>query len=406
MPRLIARMVIWDLAKVTALSLVGISSLLMLVGAMVEAARNGLDPFRVMLLMPYLIPPTLPYTLPTCLLFACTVVYGGLNNHNEIVPLKAGGISATRMLWPAIALAAALAFLGIYLADKFIPACNRKVTEMILSDLQSAVYAYLKHRGSISEFGFPYEIVVQNVRDDRLIRPIFKQRSTQGGPEARNARDAVIQAEEATLQVVPGDGDASEPEIVIRLFNGVATYGDSTVHFRERPERIPIPKSLSKDKQDKTEGLSFTGLRARAAGRGRQAGRVDCEFALQSCALALSGDVAGIAKNVDTRQEEAQRHRRKSREAGAEVHLRVAQSFAVIPFVLVGCPISLMLRRREFLHTFFLCFLPIITLFYPAMILSFNVYKEGHGSLLPTLWGPLLVMCLIAVPMIRHVRRY
>jgi lipopolysaccharide export LptBFGC system permease protein LptF len=397
---LILRTVFWDLVKTTALALVAISALFMMVGAMVEAARNGLDPFQIMILMPYLIPPTLPYTLPTCLLFACAVVYGSLSSFNEIVALKAGGISVARVFYPAVVLSVGVSALGLCLADRFIPASNRKVTEMILSDLKSMAYAYLKQKGSIAETEFPYEVVVQGVRDERLIRPIFKQRGGKGTP------DLVIQAEEAELRVVQGDDDRAEPQLVLHLYDGVATYGDNVVHFRERPERMPIPKSLSRDKQDKSDGLSFRGLRHRAQQRGREASRIEGEFGLDSSLFVLKGDLVSVPKLIDVRAQEAQRYRRKQRESWAEIHLRVAQSLAAIPFVLLGCPVSLLLRRRDFLHVFFACFLPITTIYYPAMILSFNVYKEGHGPLIPTLWAPSMVMALLSIGLLRRVCRY
>jgi hypothetical protein len=50
--------------------------------------------------------------------------------------------------------------------------------------------------------------------------------------------------------------------------------------------------------------------------------------------------------------------------------------------------------------------LPIITLYYPAMILGFNVFKEGQGELIVTLWSPTIVMCMLAIPILRRVVRH
>ena len=113
--RVIERTIGFDLLKITLLALCGASSLLMVVGAMVEATRNGMDPIRVLMIMPYLIVPTLPYTIPTSLLFSCTVVYGGMSYANEITAVNADGSHVYRVRRHQGMLRIGKEVLGIYL---------------------------------------------------------------------------------------------------------------------------------------------------------------------------------------------------------------------------------------------------------------------------------------------------
>lgn len=396
--RLIERTIIFDLVKITAMALCGASALLMLLGAMIEAARHGMDPLRVLMVMPYLIVPTLPYTIPTCLLFGCTVVYGGMSAANEITAIKASGIHVFRVLWPAVMLSIALAAFGVFLVDTLIPACNRKFAEALLSDIEGTMYAYLKEKGELREPGFPYELFVQSVHDERLINPIIKHRGPRGN------YDLIVQASSATLKVVPGEGN--QLELQARLVDAVVAAGsDNTVRFPDRTEKMPLPP-IFKTNEEKTESLSFEKLALRGEELKNKARQVEVDIASLGVAAALAGDVGYFVGELNWSQQNRSRLERKSREAGAEIHLRIAQSLATIPFALLGCPLSILFQRREFLRTFFVCFLPIITVYYPAMILSFNLYKEGQGGTVGTLWGPSVAMTLIAIPFLRRVIRY
>ena len=64
------------------------------------------------------------------------------------------------------------------------------------------------------------------------------------------------------------------------------------------------------------------------------------------------------------------------------------------------------LGGRNFLRTFFICFLPIITLYYPTMILSFNVVKESETNIAHILWIPPILLAIVSIPFMRRVIRY
>lgn len=393
-------MVLWDLIKTTVLALIGVSSVLTLGGAMLEATRQGLNPVSVLALMPYLIPPTLPYTMPACILFACTVVYGRMSSMLEITALKAGGIHVMRILWPAILLSILASAFGIYLGDQFIPTCNRWVREIVLSDIQSTIYTYLKQTGSLPpDPDFPYEIYVDNVRGDRLINPIFKHRTPSGN------YDLVTTASEATLHVLPSPDEDSDSMIVeLRLINAISS-SKGTLHLRDTTQVMPVPRS-AKNADEKIETLSFRGCIQRAEERLNKARQLDMEMATLATTGLLSGNPEIAAKTTLWNRNQAKRFRRKAREARAELHLRIAQAVVAIPFVLLGCPIGILYQRRDFLQTFFVCFLPIITIYYPMMILCFNIFKEGAGPLVLSLWGPTFLMCVFSIPFLRRVIRF
>ena len=74
---------------------------------------------------------------------------------------------------------------------------------------------------------------------------------------------------------------------------------------------------------------------------------------------------------------------------------RWANGFSCLAFVLVGAPMAIRMRNADFLTSFFLCFLPILLVYYPVFMAGVSQAKAGElhpiavwgGNLLITLWG-------------------
>ena len=90
---IIQRYVLGALLSSFLMAMVALTTIFVLFIVMAEATRQGLAPQEVLMLVPYLIPGSLPYTLPVAVLFAVTIVYGRIAGDNEIMALKAAGIT-------------------------------------------------------------------------------------------------------------------------------------------------------------------------------------------------------------------------------------------------------------------------------------------------------------------------
>ena len=74
---------------------------------------------------------------------------------------------------------------------------------------------------------------------------------------------------------------------------------------------------------------------------------------------------------------------------------RWANGFSCLCFLLVGAPMAIRMRNADFLTSFFLCFLPILFVYYPIFMLGVDQAKRGSvppiavwmGNVLITLWG-------------------
>jgi lipopolysaccharide export system permease protein len=86
-------------------------------------------------------------------------------------------------------------------------------------------------------------------------------------------------------------------------------------------------------------------------------------------------------------------------------HRRWAGGFACLCFALVGAPMAICLRNRDFLASFFLCFLPILVVYYPLMIYGADAAKNGN---LPSIfvWAGNVMLLFWGAWLLRRVLRY
>jgi lipopolysaccharide export system permease protein len=84
---------------------------------------------------------------------------------------------------------------------------------------------------------------------------------------------------------------------------------------------------------------------------------------------------------------------------------RWASGFSCLSFVMVGGAMAIRLRNSNALSSFFICFLPILVVYYPLLILGVN---QAKGGTLPpsAVWLGNLVLGVWALWLLRRVMRY
>jgi lipopolysaccharide export system permease protein len=71
---------------------------------------------------------------------------------------------------------------------------------------------------------------------------------------------------------------------------------------------------------------------------------------------------------------------------------------------LIGAPVAIRLRYSEFIASFFVCFLPILVVYYPLMAVSVSNAKDG--AMPPqAVWLGNVVLALAGVWLLRRVVR-
>jgi hypothetical protein len=178
---------------------------------------------------------------------------------------------------------------------------------------------------------------------------------------------------------------------------------------------MPVPAQLWKGAEKKLDCLSYRECYERSQVLVGEAHAQEAEMAWHGAVALLNGTPMLFAKHLKQLDEKSVRRKidwqlRKSRDAIGEMHIRGNHSLAALSFVLLGCPVSILLSRKDPLQTFFFCFAPIIVLYYPSVILTFNVFKEGidDASFIwgqAMMWAPSVGMFVSAIAAIRRLVR-
>jgi lipopolysaccharide export system permease protein len=397
---ILQRYVIMEVVRAFSLALLTMSAIFVLFMVAAQARDIGLSPQDIVELVPYVIPSTLPYTIPVSLLFAVSVVYGRLAGDNEIIAVKTAGVSVMKILWPTFHLAIGLSVLLLYLSGNFIPYCTHLAKMVLYKDLEDTFYKVLKKEHEFNSPRWPFLIKVRDVKDQVMIDATFKHRVN-----GQDDFDLVIQARKAVLHI-------DLPAKLVRVY-----FDDAEIqHYRhdadvmlinDRILEIPIPPESKFSIDQKIQEYSNRELtaelrvkrRLRDTERLKQAMRSGFDFAAGRLDRVNWVDVRDAFINHGE-------YRRKCDEIETEWWLRLSMACGSLMFVILGAPIGIRFARRDFLSAFMTCFLPIITVYYPLMLVGVNLSKEGMLAPYYSLWiGNVLLAVLAGLvlpPVIRH----
>src|SRR5712692_8650428 len=177
---ILQRAILWELIKVFALSLVGITFIILMGGIVSEASQRGLTPSQIVAVIPLLIPSFLPYTIPATTLFATCLVYGRLAHDNEIIAIKSAGINVLKIIAPGIFLGLLMSGITMGLYYRAIPYTHHLMRSMFLGDVEELLYSMLRRDHWIQHPKLNYAVWVRQVQGRRLEDAIFKRRDAKG----------------------------------------------------------------------------------------------------------------------------------------------------------------------------------------------------------------------------------
>lgn len=189
---ILQRYVLRQLLWVFTLTLLSLTGMLVIVGVIGEASKNGLGPEQIRDILPFVVPSLLPFTIPATFLLTVCVVFGRLAGDNEITAIKAAGINVMVVLTPAFVAAALLSLATFYLTDQVIPWARANVERVILTAMEDIFLGILRDKNHFTNLERGIVISVRGVEGRRLIDPHFRY-AVPGNPVSVN-----ITAREAT----------------------------------------------------------------------------------------------------------------------------------------------------------------------------------------------------------------
>jgi lipopolysaccharide export system permease protein len=394
--RVLTRYVLDEILRVFLMSLVSLTGLMILVGVAKEVLQQGLGPAQVVQLLPYILPNALLFAVPGTILFAVSIVFGRMSASNEVVAVKALGIHPIVLLWPAFLLAFLLSLTTVWLNDVAVSWGYRGIQRVVLEAVEDIVYSTLSTQKAFSSKNL--SIHVEAVEGRKLIQPTI---SFQG---QNSARTITVTAAEAEMRT-----DLVKNVLTIRCRDGVAD-ADGGLSFRFRDT---IEREISLEQLRKREDLSRvpSHLALRTLPRARKEQIQDIHRHGQE----MAGRLAEQLVMGEFRELRAFKWHDLTERIGAdyynlhrletEMPRRWANGFSCLCFAAIGIPMAIQLRNSDVLKSFFLCFLPILIVYYPLTIFGLDRAKDGS---LPAyfVWSGNVLLGLWGLWLLRRVLRY
>ena len=382
---LISRYVLRELLLVFLVALGALTLFMLVVGLVREAQQQGLGLVQILMLVPYVLPEAMRFAVPGTMLFAAASVFGRMSASNEITALRAAGITPLTVIWPAAGLALVVSFVSVWLNDVAVSWGRDGVRRVVVESVEQIIYGRLRQARS---YGTNHlAINVKAVDGRRLIRPTLSLPSGPGGAPA------TVSAEEAELRANPAAGT-----LVVTFRNGTLHMGDMTASFpdtivRELPLAAVSRKNTVSTSPSEIPMADFGKARAEQVGRIEQLDQTAAgKRAMALLAGAMDATVPATVAGEAAALKEA---RGRLNRIVLEPWRRWANGFSCLCFVLVGAPMAIRMRNADFLTSFFLCFLPILLVYYPVFMLGVDQAKRGAvppiavwlGNLLIVFWG-------------------
>ena len=383
--KILSRYVLSELLQVFLVALGALTLFMLVVGLVKEAQQQGLGMLQIAQLVPYVLPEAMRFAVPGTMLFAVASVFGRMSASNEITALKAAGITPMAAIWPAVGLAVVVSFVSVWLNDIAVSWGRDGVRRVIVSSVEDIIYGRLRQQRSYSTPKL--SINVKGVEGRKLIRPTL---SFQPGGETA---PVTVSAAEAEMRA-----DAKTGTLTITCRNGTLHVGDVKAVFPDTIERV-VPLDAVSRKETVSTSPSEIPLADFPKARADQITLLGQIQQLAAAKVAI-GMFTGRLEQTTPGAVEGERQQTKLATTRLnriimEPWRRWANGFSCLCFVLVGAPMAIRMRNADFLTSFFLCFLPILVVYYPLFMLGISRVKAGvmpppavwMANVLITLWG-------------------
>ncbi len=374
------------------LGVLGVLTLVMIVGGAFQQVRDhGLGVFQTLQILPYIIPSLLPFSIPVAVLLTVCIVYGRMAANQEVTAAKAAGIPVLTMLWPAIFLGGLLSAGSLMLTDQAIPWSVGNIHRVVAMAMEDIVLDMLKTQNELALPQAGMSISVRGVTGQTLHRPIVKFTSAGGQP-------VTAQARKATLEF-----DSQLGRLLLKLTDcHLDVPGHGSIWLAEETRALPLPGGLNRARP---RHMSINTLERKLAEQERQLEALDEQKAIKACFNLATGDFQSWTLDETAARQAKNLHLTHAR-LRTELHSRIAFSSSCFFFVLVGAPLAITQARRQILTNFLICFLPIILLYYPIVILCMNQSRAGVIDPAWAMWVGNALLLLAGAVLFRRCCRH
>lgn len=388
------RYVIVQFLKVFCLAFVGITLFMLIVGVGREAVREGLGLGPLVRLVPFILPDSMRFSIPASALLSACTVFGRMAGENEVVAIKSLGISPWSLLAPAFVVSFLISVMAVWVNDLAVSWGRPGMSRVVSESIEQIAYGMLETKRSYRKNNF--SLTVKAVHGRKLIMPTLTLDADGPGKTITiSAREAELRRnDDNTLSIFLTDGTGEGPDGIEGAFNGTIE------HF------IPLESDREQDGTRSPSDYALCELEAETQRQQQRSIELEQTMATDAALQLLTGDMAGLADPIwQQRHHELDLLRYRKNRLLTEPWRRWANGFSCFFFVLVGAPLAIRKRHADFIATFFVCFLPILVVYYPLLAYGVDQAKSGN---LPqyAVWLGNVICLLWSVWLVRRVIQY
>jgi lipopolysaccharide export system permease protein len=301
-----------------------------------------------------MLPYSLQFILPIAIMSGLLLSLGRLSSDNEIISIRASGMSTLKLIFPFLVLGIIFSLFSILLLDHIVPKAHferRRIMQEIGSKNPTAALEPGIFINSFEKYIiFVYEINGNRFRNIRIYEPQGEDKPPRTIIAKRGEFIAVPEKNILKLKLVDGTSDEINPNKPDNFYKmNFHTYF-MTLNFAKNDSSTPVQKK-PKDMSLKELWTEIQSLRV------------------------LSIDDDPIA---------------------AELHQKIAMSFSSLVFFLMGVPLGIITRRREKAANIALAFL-IVGAYFILTLCVESLSKQGNLAPSSGMWIPNIIFGSIGI---------
>lgn len=306
--RILRNYVLKEVAGPFILSL-SIFVFILLIGNLIHTAdkiiAKGVSLIDIIKLFGSWIPYLLRYALPMSLLTAILLTFGRFSSENEIVAMRASGVSLYRIMAPVIAIGLVLSLFSVILNNEIIPRAHFASRKILADIAVSNPTGYLEE-GAFLHFE-DHIISVDKVEGNYLEGIKIFELQPEGPPRtvvAERGQFVPMEDKKAiTIKLIDGRSDEPDPDNPNDYYQLQFTTSYITLH---------MPEVSPSDIKKKPKDMTIKELEAEIAN-------------FQKFNLALSDYIKYVV----------------------EIHKKISLSFANLAFVIIGLPLAIQTKKSS-----------------------------------------------------------
>lgn len=328
-----------------------LGNIIYLVGLIVS---KGVPLLTILRLFLYMLPYSQQFILPIAIMAGLLLSLGRLSSDNEIISIRASGMSTFRVILPFLVLGIIFSLLSVLLHDRITPQAHLKSRQVIKEVGSKNPAAALEPGIFIDAFQkyiiFVYEINENKFRNIRIYEPQGENKPPRTIIAKRGEFISVPEKNIVKLKLIDGTSDEINPNNPNNFYKmNFQTYF-MTLDFAKNANR----EQLNKKATDMNLGELWAEIKKLRK-------------------LKIDDDPVA-----------------------AELHKKFALSFSCLIFFLLGVPLGIITRRREKAANIALAFL-IVGVYFILTLCVESLSKQGNLAPSSGMWIPNIIFGLIGI---------